>query len=56
MPRFVHPHEVPVQGQYMPSYGHPNPLQQSHENSAIQGQTHFIAQVNPCQLIPTKYH
>ena len=45
LPRYVHPHEVPVQGQYIPSYGHPNTLQQSHEKPAIQGQTHFIAQV-----------
>lgn len=54
MPRFIqcHPHEVPLQGQFMPSYGQPLPhdvnlasIQQPHELTAMQGHAHFVAQV-----------
>lgn len=59
MPRFIHPHDVPMQGQYMPSYGQPHPhevhlgqIQQSHEMAAMQGHTHFVAQVSTYDVVP----
>ena len=52
MPRFVHPHEVPMQGQFIPSYGQPHPhdvhlapIQQPHDIAALQGHPHFVTQV-----------
>ena len=51
----MHPHEVSIQGQYIPSFGHGQPhphevnlapVQQQHELTQMQGHAHFGAQVH----------
>ena len=55
VPQFIHPHEVSLQGQYMPSFGHGQPhphevnlapVQQPHELTQMQGHAHFGSQVH----------